>query len=76
MFHFFPMVINYYTKSMALLRGIFPCDSRGHEHVCAYPIWIVEFAGDQVVFVVLNSVQLLGLIATFEPFLVLPALPE
>jgi hypothetical protein len=65
---------------MVLLRGIFPCDSRGHEHVCAYPIWIVEFAGDQVVFVVLNLVlnlvQLLGLIATFEPFLVLPALPE
>ncbi|KAF8707176.1 hypothetical protein HU200_030422 [Digitaria exilis] len=32
--------------------------------------------GDQVVFVVLNLVQLLGLISTFEPFLVLPALPE
>ncbi|CAL4995741.1 unnamed protein product [Urochloa decumbens] len=31
---------------------------------------------DQVVFVVLNLVQLLGLIFTFEPFLVLPALPE
>ncbi|PAN15775.2 hypothetical protein PAHAL_3G018600 [Panicum hallii] len=30
--------------------------------------------GDQVVFVVLNLVQLLGLISTFEPFLVLPAL--
>jgi hypothetical protein len=50
------------------MRGIFPCDSRGHEHVCAYPIWIVEFAGDQVVFVVLNLVQLLGLISTFDPF--------
>jgi hypothetical protein len=33
-----------------------------------------DFAGDQVVFVVLNLVQLLGLISTFEPFLVLPAL--
>ncbi|ONM42099.1 putative peptide/nitrate transporter [Zea mays] len=32
--------------------------------------------GDQVVFMVLNLVQLLGLISTFEPFLVLPALPE
>nr|XP_034568531.1 probable peptide/nitrate transporter At3g43790 [Setaria viridis] len=32
--------------------------------------------GDQVVFVLLNLVQLLGLISTFEPFLVLPALPE
>lgn len=32
--------------------------------------------GDQVVFVVLNLVQLLGLITTFEPFLVLPGLPE
>ncbi|WVZ54621.1 hypothetical protein U9M48_005389 [Paspalum notatum var. saurae] len=32
--------------------------------------------GDQVVFVVLNLVELLGLISTFEPFLVLPALPE
>ncbi|KAL6595632.1 hypothetical protein ACP70R_047972 [Stipagrostis hirtigluma subsp. patula] len=32
--------------------------------------------GDQVVFVVLNLVQLLGLISTFEPFLVLRTLPE
>ncbi|XP_066360358.1 protein ZINC INDUCED FACILITATOR-LIKE 1-like [Miscanthus floridulus] len=32
--------------------------------------------GDQVVFMVLNLVQLLGLISTFEPFLVLPALPK
>ncbi|OQU78639.1 hypothetical protein SORBI_3008G016000 [Sorghum bicolor] len=32
--------------------------------------------GDQVVFMVLNLVQLLGLISIFEPFLVLPALPE
>jgi hypothetical protein len=45
-------------------------------HIYAYPIWIEKFAGDQLVFVVLNLVQLLGLIATFERFLVLPALPE
>jgi hypothetical protein len=35
-----------------------------------------ECVGDQVVFMVLNLVQLLGLISTFEPFLVLPALPK
>ncbi|CAM0950351.1 unnamed protein product [Alopecurus aequalis] len=34
------------------------------------------FPGDQVVFLVLNLVQLLGLIFLFEPFLVLPALGE
>jgi len=33
-----------------------------------------ECVGDQVVFMVLNLVQLLGLISTFEPFLVLSAL--
>ncbi|XP_051185961.1 protein ZINC INDUCED FACILITATOR-LIKE 1 isoform X2 [Lolium perenne] len=34
------------------------------------------FPGDQMVFLVLNLVQLLGLIFLFEPFLVLPAVGE
>uniref|UniRef100_A0ACD5YHK3 Uncharacterized protein n=1 Tax=Avena sativa TaxID=4498 RepID=A0ACD5YHK3_AVESA len=34
------------------------------------------FPGDQVVFLALNSVQLLGLIFLFEPFLVLPKVGE
>jgi hypothetical protein len=41
-----------------------------------YTHGFAECVGDQVVFMVLNLVQLLGLISTFEPFLVLPALPE
>lgn len=34
------------------------------------------FPGDQVVFLALNLVQILGLIFTFEPFLVLPVVEE
>lgn len=34
------------------------------------------FPGDQVVFLMLNLVELLGLMFTFEPFLVLPTVPE
>jgi hypothetical protein len=39
-------------------------------------ILLVGCAGDQLVFVMLNLVELLGLISTFKPFLVLPALSE
>ncbi|GJN41438.1 hypothetical protein PR202_gn00813 [Eleusine coracana subsp. coracana] len=34
---------------------------------------VISVAGDQLVFVMLNLVELLGLISTFKPFLVLPA---
>ncbi|KAL6905684.1 hypothetical protein ACP4OV_003285 [Aristida adscensionis] len=63
------------TTAMSFFKAIAPVGA-GAVFSWAQKRHATFLPGDQVVFVMLNLVQLLGLISTFEPFLVLPAIQE